>query len=221
MAGYAARMSPTGIPERVCVYCASSTQCDPAFHAAARRLGELLAGADVGIVYGGGSVGSMGALADGALEAGGDVEGVIPEFMYDLEWAHEGLSHLEVVDDMHTRKQLMIAEVDAIIALPGGSGTFEELLEAITWKRLELHDHPIVIVNTRGYYNALLRALEQAVDLNFMGERREEALWSVVESPDDVLEAIAEAWPLEEHSDDEELELEDQLEGALEEQGEV
>ncbi len=88
-------MNPSSLPDhpdRVCVYCASSTLCDPAFHAAARRLGELLAGAGVGVVYGGGSVGSMGALADGALEAGGDVEGVIPEFMYDLEWAHEGLS---------------------------------------------------------------------------------------------------------------------------------
>lgn len=187
-------MSPEGLPERVCVYCASSTRCDPAFHAAARRLGELLGGAGIGVVYGGGSVGSMGALADGALAAGGDVEGVIPEFMVELEWAHEGLSQLEVVDHMHTRKQRMIADVDAIVALPGGSGTFEELLEAITWKRLELHDHPIVIVNTRGYYNALLRALEQAVDLNFMGERREEGLWSVVESPEEVLEAIAVAW---------------------------
>ena len=195
MIGMLPGMSPDGHPERVCVYCASSTLCDPGFHAAARRLGELLAGAGVGVVYGGGSVGSMGALADGAIEAGGHVEGVIPEFMYDLEWAHEGLSHLEVVDDMHQRKRLMIADVDAIIALPGGSGTFEELLEAITWKRLELHAHPIVIVNTNGYYNALLRALEQAVDLNFMGERREEGLWSVVESPDEVLEAIAAAWP--------------------------
>lgn len=187
-------MSASRLPERVCVYCASSTLCDPAFHAAARRLGELLGGAGVEVVYGGGAVGSMGALADGALEAGGHVHGVIPEFMLELEWGHEGLPKLEVVDDMHERKRRMISDVDAIIALPGGSGTFEELLEAITWKRLDLHDHPIVIVNTRGYYNALLRALEQAVDLNFMGERREDGLWTVVDSPEEVLEAIADAW---------------------------
>jgi len=184
-------MSAASRPRRVCVYCASSTRCDPAFHAAAGRLGELLAGAGIEIVYGGGSVGSMGALADGALEAGGRVVGVIPEFMYDLEWAHEGLSELHVVEDMHERKRLMIADVDTILALPGGSGTFEELLEAITWKRLELHAHPIVVVNVRGYYNALLRALEQAVDLQFMGERRDEGLWTVIDSPEEALDAIA------------------------------
>jgi uncharacterized protein (TIGR00730 family) len=174
------------------VYCASSTECNPAYHAAARRLGELLAGAGVTVVYGGGAVGSMGALADGALEAGGEVHGVIPEFMYDLEWAHEGITVLEVVDDMHLRKQRMISEVDAVVALPGGSGTFEELLEAITWKRLGLHQHPIVLVNTRGYFNALLRALEQAVDQNFMGSRHA-SMWTVVDEPDEVLEAIATA----------------------------
>ncbi len=178
--------------QRVCVYCASSNTCDPAFHAAARRLGEVLAAAGVVVVYGGGGGGSMGALADGALEAGGQVHGVIPEFMIELEWAHDQVTKLEIVDDMHHRKLLMISEVDAAIALPGGCGTFEELLEAITWKRLGLFKNPIVIVNTRGYYNALLRALEQAIDMNFMG-RGDHQLWTVVESPDEVLDAIRSA----------------------------
>lgn len=174
---------------RACVYCGSSQRCDPAFRAAARRLGELLANAGVTVVYGGGAVGSMGALADGALEAGGLVHGIIPEFMVALEWAHDRVTKLEVVDGMHHRKLAMIAEVDAAIALPGGSGTFEELLEAITWRRLGLLRAPIVIVNTRGYYNALLRALEQAVDLHFM-DRGDAALWTVVDDPDEVLDAI-------------------------------
>ncbi len=180
--------------ERVCVYCASSTRCDPAYHAAARRLGELLAAAGITVIYGGGAVGSMGALADGALEAGGEVHGIIPEFMHDLEWAHEGLTQLEVVEDMHLRKRRMISEVDAVVALPGGSGTFEELLEAITWKQLGLYHRPIVLLNTRGYWNALLRALEQAVDQNFMGSRHA-SMWFVVDEPDEVLEAISEAPP--------------------------
>jgi uncharacterized protein (TIGR00730 family) len=179
---------------RVCVYCASSERCDRAFHAAARRLGELLAQAGVTVVYGGGAVGSMGALADGALEAGGEVHGIIPEFMVELEWAHSQVQVLEVVDDMHHRKLTMISKVDAVVALPGGSGTFEELLEAITWKRLGLFREPIVIVNTRGYYNALLRALEQAVDLNFMN-RGDTSLWTVVDEPDEVLAAIRSAPP--------------------------
>ena len=177
---------------RVCVYCASSERCDPAFRAAARRLGELLAEAGVTVVYGGGAVGSMGALADGALEAGGEVHGIIPEFMVELEWAHTQVQVLEVVDDMHHRKARMLTEVDGVVALPGGSGTFEELLEAITWKRLGLHRVPIVVVNTQGYYNALLRALEQAVDMRFMG-REDRELWTVVEEPDEVLEALGAA----------------------------
>ena len=121
---------------RVCVYCASSRQCDPIYHQAAARLGRELALAGHTTVYGGGSVGSMGYLADAALAAGGRVIGVIPSFMHDLEWAHRGLTELLVVNDMHERKRLMIDSVAAVVALPGGCGTFEELFEAITWKRL-------------------------------------------------------------------------------------
>jgi uncharacterized protein (TIGR00730 family) len=144
--------------ERVCVYCASSTEAHPEHYEATRTLGRLLAEAGITIVYGGGSVGSMGALADAALAAGGRLVGILPKFMNDLEWGHKSLTELRLVDDMHHRKRMMIEESDAIVALPGGSGTFEELLEAITWKRLGLVVSPIVIVNVRGFYDPL-RAL--------------------------------------------------------------
>jgi uncharacterized protein (TIGR00730 family) len=180
---------------RVCVYCASSRQSDPAFLDAARRLGLLLGREHVTVVYGGGSVGSMGALADGALEAGGQVVGVLPRFMFDLEWGHRGLSELRLVDDLHERKRLMVDEVDAIIALPGGSGTLEELLEAISWKRLGLHAHPIVIVNLRGFFAPLIAQLDLAIEERFMSERHRD-IWSVVDAVEAVLPAIrnAPAW---------------------------
>ena len=116
----------------VCVYCASSNACDPKFHDAARRLGGLLASAGCALVYGGGRAGSMGALADGALAHGGRVVGIIPRFMRELEWGHEDLTELHVVEDMRTRKHEMLARASAVVALAGGCGTFEELMEAIT-----------------------------------------------------------------------------------------
>jgi uncharacterized protein (TIGR00730 family) len=181
---------------RVCVYCASSRQCDPLYHQAAARLGRELARAGVTLVYGGGSVGSMGHLADAALASGGRVVGVIPQFMYDLEWAHRGLSELVVVNDMHERKRLMIDAVDAVVAMPGGCGTFEELFEAITWKRLGLFGGAIVIVNTADFYRPLVELLERSVESRFMDHRHLQ-MWSVVEEPEQVLEAIRSAppWP--------------------------
>ena len=115
--------------QRVCVYCASSTEAHPDHYAAARTLGRFLAEQAITIVYGGGSVGSMGALADAALAAGGRLVGILPKFMNDLEWGHKSLTELRLVDDMHHRKRMMIEESDAVVALPGGSGTFEELLD--------------------------------------------------------------------------------------------
>jgi uncharacterized protein (TIGR00730 family) len=172
---------------KVCVYCASSRQADEEYRRTAAELGRLLAEHGTTIIYGGGSVGSMGALADGALAAGGRIIGVLPEFMYDLEWGHTGLTELKVVQDLHQRKTLMIEDVDAVIALPGGSGTFEELLEAITWKRLGLYVNPIIIANIRSYYDPLLSLLDRAVAERFMDERHQE-MWRVV---DDVAEIIA------------------------------
>jgi uncharacterized protein (TIGR00730 family) len=128
----------------VCVYCASSRTSHSDYRAAAQRLGEVLATAGIEIVYGGGAVGSMGALADGALGKGGRVIGILPRFMAELEWGHRGLTELELVEDLRVRKHLMLSRSDAAIALPGGSGTLEELLEAITLKRLGLYLNPIV-----------------------------------------------------------------------------
>jgi len=181
-------------PSTVTVYCASSRRTDPAFPDAARRLGETLAEAGATVVYGGGAVGSMGALADGALARGGRVEGVLPRFMFDLEWGHAGLSDLHVVNDLHERKRLMIDRADAVVALPGGCGTFEELFEAITWKRLGLYANPIVLVNVRGYWDPAVELLERSVRERFMDARHRD-MWSVVDAPEAVPDAIRAAPP--------------------------
>lgn len=180
----------------VCVYCASSNKCSPEYHSAAYRLGELLAEAGCSIIYGGGAVGSMGALADGALSKQGRVVGVIPEFMVELEWEHPGITELRRVEDMRTRKHLMLSHSHAVVALPGGTGTLEELFEAITLKRLGLYANPIVLVNTRGFYDPLIDLLSRAVTERFMGERHA-AMWQVVNQPEEVFAAINTApdWP--------------------------
>jgi uncharacterized protein (TIGR00730 family) len=177
---------------RVCVYCASSRSVDQAYFAAAAGLGRLLAEAGFTVVTGAGSVGLMGELADHALAAGGQVEGVIPRFMMELEWAHPRLSRIQVVEDLHARKRALLAGTDAVIALPGGTGTLDELLEAISLKRLGLYLRPIVILNVAGYFRPLLEMLERCVDQRFMAARHRE-MWSVVERPAEVLEAIASA----------------------------
>ncbi len=173
----------------VLVYCASSGACDAAFHEVARRLGGLLAQADCTVVYGGGRAGSMGALAEGALAAGGRIVGVIPRFMVDLEWGHDDLTELHIVEDMRTRKHEMLTRASAVVALPGGTGTLEELFEAVTLKRLGLYLGPIVIVNTRGYYDPLVAQLESAIGEHFM-DARHASMWTVVDEPEDVLPAI-------------------------------
>ncbi len=180
------------IEPAVCVYCASSRLAHPEYRAAARRLGEVLAGQGVGIVYGGGAVGSMGALADGALSHGGRVIGILPRFMAELEWGHKGLTDLKLVEDLRTRKHMMLTLSQAAIALPGGSGTLEELLEAITLKRLGLYLNPIVLVNTRGFFTALLDVLNRAVEERFM-DRRHLMMWQVVGTPEEVPGALASA----------------------------
>jgi len=137
-------------------------------------------------------VGSMGALANGALSRGGRVVGVLPRFMAELEWGHDRLSELHLVDDMRTRKHEMLSRSQAVVALPGGSGTLEELLEAITLKRLGIYLGPIVLVNTRGFFEPLLALLERAVDERFM-DRRHLAMWQVVAEPEEVPAALREA----------------------------
>ncbi|MFM7067443.1 MAG: TIGR00730 family Rossman fold protein [Gammaproteobacteria bacterium] len=183
------------IPRAVCVYCASSKSCAPHHHADARRLGELLALDGRTVIYGGSKSGSMGALADGALGAGGQVLGVLPNFLADMELAHGSLSELLLVDDMRTRKHLMLSRSAAVIALPGGTGTFEELLETLTLKRLGLWTGPIVIVNRDGYYEPLRQLLLAAIGERFMADAHAR-MWVMVESVEDALIALdtAPAW---------------------------
>jgi uncharacterized protein (TIGR00730 family) len=175
--------------QKVCVYCASSRQCDPAYHEAAHDLGKELAAHNITIVYGGGLTGSMGALANAALAHGGRVIGILPQFMHELEWGHTSLTELIIVNDIHERKRLMISGVDAIIALPGGCGTLEELFEAITWKRLGLYCGPIVLVNTLNFFAPCIELLNRCIEQRFM-DPRHAAMWSVAEGPADILEAI-------------------------------
>ncbi len=180
-------MHPTS--PAICVFCASSRACDPMYHDDARILGGLLARAGHDVVCGGAATGSMGALADGVLAAGGVVIGVLPRFMSDLEWKHPRLSELRVVGTMAQRKDVMRDISTAVVALPGGCGTFEELLETITLKRLGLFTHPIIIVNSNGFYDPLIAQFERSIGERFMDARHAD-MWTVVTSVHDVLPAI-------------------------------
>jgi uncharacterized protein (TIGR00730 family) len=188
----------SGLGPSVCVYCASSASCAPAYHDAAFRLGGVLAEAGLTVVYGGSTLGSMGALAAGVLARGGRIVGVMPRFMAELEWAHDRLSELHLVEDMRTRKHEMLSRSRAVVALPGGSGTLEELLEVISLKRLGVYLDPIVLVNTRGFFDALLALLGRAVEERFM-DPRHLAMWQVVDEPEEVPAALrrAPAWSAE------------------------
>ena len=174
---------------RICIYAASSDRTDPAYREAARRLGELLANARCTIVYGGGSTGSMGAVADGALSRGGEVLGVLPKFMADREWGHPGLTRLELVEDMRERKHRLLTDSDAVIALPGGCGTLEELFEAITLKQLGLYPNPIVLLNTLDYWAPWQAFMRGVIGKGFMQPEHGE-IWRVVETPEDVLPVV-------------------------------
>jgi len=179
---------------RVCVYCASSRQCDEVYMDAAERLGRHLARHQATLVYGGGGAGAMGRLAEGALRAGGAAIGVIPRFMVELEWGHKQLTEMCIVEDMRERKRRMLEGADAVVALPGGCGTLEELFEAITLKRLGQFLGPIVLVNTRGFYDRVVAALEHCITERFMDTRHRD-MWTVVNEPEEVLEAIQSAPP--------------------------
>jgi uncharacterized protein (TIGR00730 family) len=179
---------------KVCVYCASSEKSDAVYLNAARRVGEILAENSIVTVYGGGAIGSMGRLAEGVLTKGGKIIGVIPRFMQELEWDHKGLTELQVVENMRERKHIMLTDSDAAIALPGGSGTLEELMEAISLKRLGIYLKPIVLVNVKSFFDPLLSLLQRCIDERFMDERHA-AMWQVAAGPDDILGAIHSAAP--------------------------
>lgn len=174
---------------KVCVYCASSRHARPVYFDAARRLGRLLAEHGIACICGAGREGLMGALADAVLAAGGRVTGIIPQFMADLNWGYDGLSETIVTPDIHSRKEMMANLSDGIIALPGGCGTLEELLEIITWKQLRLYSKPIVIVNTAGYFNPLLEMLEKAIAEHFMNTSHR-TLWHVTGTPEEAVRLL-------------------------------
>ncbi|MBD8983215.1 MAG: TIGR00730 family Rossman fold protein [Bacteroides cellulosilyticus] len=173
----------------VCVYCASSTKIDSAYFEDARELGTLLGQRHIRLINGAGGIGLMSATADAVLAADGEVTGVIPRFMVEQGWHHKGLTEMIEVDDMHQRKQKMAALSDAVIALPGGCGTLEELLEIITWKQLGLYLNPIVILNTRGYFDPLLEMMQRAMDENFM-RRQHGDIWHVAQTPQEAIDLI-------------------------------
>lgn len=170
---------------RICVFCGSNAGADPAYAEAARSFGAMLAREGIGLVYGGGNVGLMGAIADAALAAGGEVIGVIPHGLARKELAHEGLSKLHVVDSMHERKALMADLSDAFVAMPGGLGTLEEVFEVITWAQLGIHDKACALLNVRKYYNGLLDFLELAVRQSLI--KPEHRAMILVESDPEVL----------------------------------
>jgi uncharacterized protein (TIGR00730 family) len=175
---------------KVTVYCASSAAAHAEFAAAAYELGRILARAGHVTVYGGGAIGSMGRLADGALDHGGRVIGIMPRFMGELEWGHPRLTEIAWTETMSERKERLFGEADAVVALPGGTGTLEELIEVLTLKRLGLFLNPVVIVNQRGFYDPLVQLLLSCVDEAFMSPRHLD-MWRVVDHVDQVLPAIA------------------------------
>ncbi|MDX2427665.1 MAG: TIGR00730 family Rossman fold protein [Xanthomonadales bacterium] len=179
----------------VTVYASSSAALRTAYYNAARRTGEILASAGKSIIYGAGGGGLMGSVADGALSKNGKVYGVVPGFLQDLELTHRGLTDLKVVDDMRIRKHLMLEGSDAVVTLPGGSGTYEELFEALTMKRLGQWVGPVIIVNTEGFYDGLLKFMRHSVDERFMG-RNHLNMWTVVDEPEQIIDAIenSHAW---------------------------
>ena len=175
--------------KNIFVYSASSTKIGSIYFEAAEELGKILAQKHINLINGAGCLGLMCRISDATLAAGGTVTGVIPRFMVEQGWHHKGLTRLIETESMHERKQLMADLSDGVIALPGGCGTLEELLEIITWKQLGLYLKPIVILNTNGFYNLLLEMLQQAISQNFM--RKEHGnIWHVAQTPEEAVNLL-------------------------------
>jgi len=181
---------------RVCVFCGSSTGKHPGYKLAAQSFGRALVRRGKGLVYGGGRVGLMGVIADAVLEAGGEVYGVLPERLAELEVGHEGLTELFLVPNMHARKAKMAELSDAFVAMPGGYGTLEELFEVVTWAQLGLHDKPIALLNVAGYFDGLLGCIDSAVAEGFIRPEQRRVLMSGSE-PDALLDALERFEPVE------------------------
>lgn len=174
------------IIKNVTVFCASSAKIDKAYFDATEELAKEFIKAKVKVIYGGGAIGLMGKLADTIIEHDGKIKGIMPEFMKSIEWSHINVKEFEFTKDMHERKAKLLKDTDGLVALPGGSGTLEELLEAITLKRLGLFNKPIVILNTKNFYGPLKEMLEKCVYENFMNKVHLE-MWKFVEKPSEVL----------------------------------
>jgi uncharacterized protein (TIGR00730 family) len=173
----------------ICVYCGSSDKIKPAYLEGAAQMGRAIAGRGLQLWYGAGSTGLMGAVANGALEAGGEVIGVIPSLFHTPELAHMGLTRLEVVDSMHQRKERLANQAEAFIALPGGFGTFEELFEILTWAQIGLHHKPVGLLNTLHYYDPLVRAIDYARSEGFIYDEHR-ALFMCEQEPEKLLDKL-------------------------------
>jgi len=174
----------------ICIFAASSSKIDKIYLDAASHLGELIASRGHNIVYGGGGIGLMGAVADAAMKKGARITGVIPKFMYDNGWGNDNIDEIIITEDMGSRKKKMFAISDAVIALPGGIGTLEELTEAITLKQLGLFRGPLVILNTKLFYSHFISFLESVIDKGFM-RKVHKKIWVVAGSPEQAMEAIS------------------------------
>jgi len=173
----------------ICVFASSSSRVNSEFGLAAARLGSLLAQSGMDVVYGGGGIGLMGKLADAVIENGGKITGVIPLFMKEEGWGHHGLTDMIITPDMGERKKTLFSMSDAVVALPGGVGTLEELTEAITLKQLSLFDGPVIILNTLGFYRTFFDFLENMIDTHFL-RREHKGIWEIVNTPEEVISAL-------------------------------
>lgn len=177
----------------ICVFCASAEGVSPEYMDQARAMGRSIAGRGHGLVYGGATVGTMGAMANAALDAGGEVVGVIPDVLMDRELGHARLAELHIVRTMHERKAMMANRADAFVALPGGYGTLDEFIEILTWAQLRIHSKPCVLVNVQGYYDGLLVFLKTAVSCGFLKQSNFELI-QVAGSADEALDLVERSW---------------------------
>jgi len=184
---------------RICIYCASSAKIDEIYFEATERLAKILVNSKVQVIYGGGGHGLMGKLADTILAQGGQIKGIMPQFMNEVEWAHKSVTDIEFTNTMHERKAKFLENIDALIALPGGTGTLEELLEAITLKRLGQFTKPIIILNTNGYYDPLILMLERCIEEKFLRPIHAE-MWTFVRQPEEVMSAINQSMEWDENA---------------------
>ncbi|OFY55320.1 MAG: Rossman fold protein, TIGR00730 family [Bacteroidetes bacterium GWF2_49_14] len=182
------------IHNRICVYCASSTQTPEKYMEQGRRFSEILAAEKIDLVFGGSRSGLMGVMADRIMELGGRAVGIMPRFMMEVEWHHHSLSELILVETMADRKDLMISNVDAVVTFPGGCGTMEEFMETLSNKRLGTFSKPMIILNSFGFYDPLLQLLDSMIGNRFLRERHRE-MWTVVSTPEEILPAILSARP--------------------------